>query len=124
MDAIPILKPETIADDADWRPALRYLNRDGSRADLTLVGRDVACEISPVGTATTHVRKYSTGGAVYLDDGADGEVEFVFLKADLVTILDDLEGVATEFDVAYFLDDAGARRKVARQTMTLRPKVT
>jgi hypothetical protein len=119
------LRPESVTLDADWRPVLLFLKRDGvTPEDLSASGADCTCEVSPVNSATTHVRRKSTGGTVYPEgstSGPDGIIEFVWLQAALVSLIG---AAGAECDVAYYFEKSGARRKVAEGRVTFLPALT
>jgi hypothetical protein len=122
------LSLETIYANADWRPAMEYLERDGvTPADLSVAGVVARCSLSKVDDDTTCDRASdAVGETAWVDDGdgTDGRVDFIYKAVDLADILT-AEGEG-EYDGEYFREQASASilRMVAKGRVRLVAGVT
>lgn len=111
----PMLLPrERVTIDGDYRPAFRFIDRDGAAIDLTASGVDVWCEMAKDNGTAILRKKSNSGETAYVSDGTDGEIEFIFLAAALAG----LSGVY-EVDVWYVKSATSVKRKVAEYEVSL-----
>jgi hypothetical protein len=101
--------PEVVTIDGDWRPAFRFTDRDGAVIDLTASGVDAWVDLKKSdGSGSTITRKISVSNqTAWVDDGTDGEVEFIFLAADIAALTADYN-----FDVWFVKSASSVKRKV------------
>ena len=101
--------PEIVTVDGDWRPAFKFRDRDGAALDLTVSGVDAWVDLKKAdGTGSTVTRKISNSNeTAWVDDGTDGEVEFIFLAAAIASLTGDYN-----FDVWYVKSASSIKRKV------------